>query len=226
MGTDWSALGNLISSTTPLYTRPGSGAAQFGANANQAFQEQQVQEALRKEEAKRKAAQKSKTFGKIGSTLGTLAGAALAPLTGGASLLIPAALGAGGAALGGAAGEAIGGGSPDLRDVAQYGLEGGIAGFMGGKGAGFGKPGVDATGMIDQSISGPLTATPRSMAQSTFGSMFGSKLPGVPSYLHGNVPLGGMGTNRFGYGAGRGLSGSYQIDPNTGEYVYMPGGGY
>ena len=43
MGADWSALGNLVSSLTPLVSKPGSGAYTYGQNANNAFQNQQIQ---------------------------------------------------------------------------------------------------------------------------------------------------------------------------------------
>lgn len=75
--------------------------------------------------------------GGIGSALGTALGVVLAPETGGASLLIPAALGA----VGGAAGAAVTGGNP-----LTAGLEGGAGGLTGGFLSGLLGGGADVAG--------------------------------------------------------------------------------
>lgn len=76
----------------------------------------------------------------LGGTAGTLAGAALAPETGGASLLLPAALGAAGGALGGGVGSAAsGGGNPWGAAIG-----GGVTGLLGGLASGLLSPAADA----------------------------------------------------------------------------------
>lgn len=201
MGTDWSALGNLAAGLTGTVTKPGSAVDRFNQVSAGQFQEMQIQEALRKEEEKRKKAEKSKAFGSIGGTLGTLAGAALAPLTGGASLMIPAALGAAGGAIGNVAGQAIGGGGIDPRSVIQSGFSGGMGGYMGGKSAGFGAQSGYGEG---NPVGPPSPVTPMSMGRSTLGAMFGNNMGGVPQFMQSR--------------------GQWQQDPRTGEYTWMPGG--
>lgn len=80
---------------------------------------------LMAEKQRKKAEEKEKgsKLGKIGSTLGSIAGYALAPVTGGASLALSTGLGAG---LGSVAGQAMGGQGIDWGDAMRSGVTSGI----------------------------------------------------------------------------------------------------
>ena len=236
---DWSALGNMVSGLMPLVSRPGSGAANYGANANAAFQEQQVQEAIKREQQKQEKAKKGKMFGSIGATLGTLGGVALAPLTGGASLLVPAALGAAGGAIGGAAGELAGGGRVAVNDVLKYGAQGAAGGFAGGMGAGVGAGGPMEAGMgaggnlLETGAAGigksAFAPTSKALVKSTLGNMFGDQMRNIPlGGMDGGgyqAPSGGIANRQGGYGNSYIPSrGALKMDANTGEYYYTPWG--
>lgn len=226
MGTDWSALGNLTTGLMPLVAKPGSGAAQYAGAQNQAFQESQIQEALKRQQAQQKKKEKSALFGSLGGTLGAIGGAALAPLTGGASLLIPAALGAAGGAIGSTAGQALGGGGINPQQSLMAGAMGGIGGYMGGSDAGFGAKTLDNPGTYDPTTgafaNGIHYTAPKitsgAMAKSTFGSMFGGMAP---------IPGGGGSMRR------PRMSGYWQAHPTMPDtHTWSPydtvgdGGGY
>jgi hypothetical protein len=239
MGTDWSALGNLAAGLTGTVTKPGSAVDRFNQTNAGAFQEQQVQEALRKEQAKLEKAKKGKMFGSIGSTLGTLGGVALAPLTGGASLAIPAALGAAGGAIGGAVGELAGGGRVAVNDVLGYGARGAASGLMGGMGAAAKGPmeaGMGAGGnLLETGAAGigksAFLPTSGQMVKSTLGSMFSGQLPNIPlGGIQGGgyqaPSMGGGMANRMGMTGNSYMpsKGALKMDANTGEYYYTPWG--
>ena len=220
MGTDWAALGNLVTSFMPLVSKPGSGPSNYGRQQNDAFQNQQIQNAINEELKKQKKAEKGKLFGSIGSTIGAIGGAALAPLTGGASLAIPAALGAAGSAVGGAAGEAIGGGSVNPRNLIGYGLQGAGSGLMTGIGTGFGattKPYVDA-GLLDTTISGSAART----AGPTVGGMWGYGVGQQFPAMSGASLLRPSGPSPTTFGGGMKASGSWWRHPQTGDHYYQP----
>lgn len=230
---DWSALGNMVSGMIPLYAKEGSQAYNYGQQSNAAFQEQQIQEAVRQEAKKREKAKKGKMFGSIGATLGTIGGAALAPLTGGASLLIPAALGAAGGAIGGAAGQAIGGGKASGSDLVEYGVNGAIGGYSGAKDVGFGNYGYGRHNPVGPSVRysgaepvGGVTAG--SIAKGTMGSMLGSG-GAMVQRPDGAPQMGDFGYKSMGGVMNRGGATPlkrFRLNPETGEYEYMPGGGY
>lgn len=164
MGMDWTALANTVSGIGQGLSQPNSTTQNLNVKMNQMFQAQAQQQALKQAEEERKKKEKAGTFGKIGSTLGTIGGIALAPFTGGASLAIPAALGAAGGALGGAAGRAVGGGGFDMQQTLMDAAMGGVGGLGAGVVGGFGKAGqtaFNAAGNI-----GPAVApTPMGMAK-------------------------------------------------------------
>jgi hypothetical protein len=144
MKIDWNALGNLSGQLTAANSPANSQRAMFGRTIADQFAAQQEQAAMKKAEEERKKKERGKLFGKLGSTVGTIAGVALAPVTGGASLAIPAAMGAAGGALGGTAGQLVGGGGFDFTDTLGYAADGALGGAMGGMSAGFGKAGQTA----------------------------------------------------------------------------------
>lgn len=102
-----------------------------------------------------------KLGGEVGSTVGTVAGVLAAPFTGGTSLMIPVALGAGGAMAGGTLGElALSGEMPTWQEAGQWGLGGAI----GGAGAGLG--GVMQAGAAPSAVSpSALTAAEPGIAE-------------------------------------------------------------
>lgn len=179
MGMDWTALANTISGIGQGMAQPGHPSGQVNANMQQLFQAQAQQEALKKAKEEEEKKEKAGFMGKVGSALGTIGGVALAPFTGGASLLIPAAMGAAGSAVGGAAGRALGGGGFDLQQTGMDLLSGGIGGYMGGKTGGFGNAGnLDASpsAMLDTAVgSKPPMTTPGRMAGATFRAMTGQR---------------------------------------------------
>lgn len=104
----------------------GSGAARLGGAAQNITGAQIEQEARKKQQKEEEKKKKAGLFGKLGSTAGTLVGVALAPATGGLSLLGPAL----GGAVGQGAGELVGGGGFSPSNMLASGLAGGsIAGL-------------------------------------------------------------------------------------------------
>ena len=106
----------------------------------------------REQEEAQKKEKKKGLFGSIGSTLGTIAGAALAPVTGGTSLAATA-IGAGiGGAVGSAGGQALSGGGVDVGTAIQSGIMSGIT--TGIAPAVFGKLGLTGLTKLPASIQG------------------------------------------------------------------------
>jgi len=87
-------------------------------------------EAIKKAKKEQKKKEKSSGLGSIGGMLGTAAGIALAPVTGGASLALAGGIGG---ALGSAAGQAIGGGGVDAMSALGAGAQGAMTGYDYGK---------------------------------------------------------------------------------------------
>lgn len=155
---DWSALSNTMAGATQLFAPPGSQQWNMANTLMDSARAQAMAEEAKKREEEEKKKKKAGLFGKIGSTLGTVGGVLLAPLTGGTSLLIPAAMGAGGSMLGGAAGTLLGGGKIDGADMLGYGLSGGLGGLTGGMAGGFGKTALKTAPAIVTS-GGPAATT-------------------------------------------------------------------
>lgn len=183
MGMDWTALANTVSGIGQGLSQPNSTTQNLNVKMNQMFQAQAQQQALKQAEEERKKKEKAGTFGKIGSTLGTIGGIALAPFTGGASLAIPAALGAAGGALGGAAGRAVGGGGFDMQQTLMDAAMGGVGGLGAGVVGGFGKVASEGANIASKVMPGPIgnimaqtnklatTATPMGMAKGAVSAM-------------------------------------------------------
>lgn len=135
----------------------------------------------------------------IGSTLGTLAGAALAPETGGLSLAIPAALGAGGAALGGA----FTGSKNPLQDALLGGIAGGLGGGFGlgdelgiSNSAGLfdpataaGAEGVGAANLGNAGTASILDSAPAPALGSTGADALSNSTPSLAAEGYGGTPL-------------------------------------
>lgn len=170
MGMDWTALANTISGIGQGMTPAGQAAGGVNAQMNQMFQAQAQQQALKKAKEEEEKKEKSGKLGKIGSALGTIGGVALAPFTGGASLLVPAAMGAAGSAVGGAAGRAIGGGGFDLAQTGMDAAMGGIGGLGAGMLGGFGNAGQAAYNAAGN-VGAAVPATPVGMAKAGVNSM-------------------------------------------------------
>lgn len=165
MGMDWTVLANTISSIGQGMTPAGQAQGGVNAQMNQLFQAQAQQQALKKAKEEEEKKEKAGFMGKVGSALGTIGGVALAPLTGGASLAIPAALGAAGSAVGGAAGRALGGGGFDLQQTGMDAIMGGVGGLGAGMMGGFGKAGQTAYNAAGN-VRPAVPATPAGMARS------------------------------------------------------------
>lgn len=95
-------------------------------SAQAGIQAEALKKAKKEEEKKKKGA----LGGSVGSLLGTAAGMALAPVTGGASLALAGGLGG---MAGGLAGQALTGGSPSMTQGLGYGIQGAQAGYQYGK---------------------------------------------------------------------------------------------
>lgn len=126
------ALGQLFNQAGTMYAAPGSSQAAFNERMSDTFSTQQQAVALRKQKEAEEKKRKSSLFGSIGSTLGTIAGVALAPVTGGASLAIPALAGAAGGAIGGTVGNLVGGGGFNPQQSLMYGAQGAMGGLAAG----------------------------------------------------------------------------------------------
>lgn len=125
-------LGQLFNQAGTMYAAPGSSQAAFNERMADTFSTQQQAVALRKQKEAEEKKRKSSLFGSIGSTLGTIAGVALAPVTGGASLAIPALAGAAGGAIGGTVGNLVGGGGFNPQQTLMYGAQGAMGGLSAG----------------------------------------------------------------------------------------------
>ena len=126
------SLGQLFNQAGTMYAAPGSSMSEFNNRMNDTFNAQQQAVALRKQKEAEEKKRKSSLFGSIGSTLGTIAGVALAPVTGGASLAIPALAGAAGGAIGGTVGNLVGGGGFNPQQTLMYGAQGAMGGLTAG----------------------------------------------------------------------------------------------
>lgn len=126
------SLGQLFNQAGTMYAAPGSSQAAFNDKMGDTFNAQQQAVALRKQKEAEEKKRKSGLFGSIGSTLGTIAGVALAPVTGGASLAIPALAGAAGGAIGGTVGNLVGGGGFNPQQTLMYGAQGAMGGLSAG----------------------------------------------------------------------------------------------
>lgn len=142
-------LSSLLTQTGAAFSAPGSPTNRLATSSAQSAQSGIIAEQRRQLKKKAEKEQKGKLGGSIGATLGGLAGVALAPFTGGASLALTAALGAGGAALGDIAGTTIAGGEVDPGSVLQSavigGIGGGISGGLANAGAGVAGAGAKFT---------------------------------------------------------------------------------
>lgn len=126
MGLDPAIIAKALGGMAAGIGDPESTGARLGAiGADMAESEimRQQQERARKEAEKKK---KGAFGGKAGSMLGTIIGTALAPVTGGSSLVL-AGLGSG---LGSAAGQALGGGEVDWGQAATSGVTTGLTAGM------------------------------------------------------------------------------------------------
>jgi len=119
------SLGQLFNQAGTMYAAPGSSQAAFNDRMNDTFNAQQQAVALRKQKEAEEKKRKSGLFGKIGSTLGTIAGFAIP----GVGPIVGPAIGA---ALGGSAGQALGGGGFDAKQTLMYGAGGAMTGFGAG----------------------------------------------------------------------------------------------
>lgn len=122
----------MLGQVSQLFAGPTSNQGRFAQSLIQSGQAGIQAEAIKKARKEEEKKSKSKGLGSIGGILGTAAGIALAPVTGGASLALAGGLGG---AIGSAAGQAIGGGGVDGTDVAMSGLNGGFQGYSFGKSA-------------------------------------------------------------------------------------------
>jgi hypothetical protein len=183
MGIDWTALANTVSGIGQGLSQPNSTTQNLNLKMNQMFQAQAQQQALQRAEEERKKKEKSGFLGKVGSALGTIGGIALAPVTGGTSLAIPAALGAAGGAIGGSVGRAVGGGGFDMQQTLTDAAMGGVGGLGAGVLGGFGKVASEGANVAAKVMPGPIgnimsqtnklatAATPMSMAKGAVSSM-------------------------------------------------------
>jgi hypothetical protein len=125
-------LSSLLSQIGAAYSAPGSPVNRAATGLTASAQSGIL--AAQREEAKKLAEKKKKGAlgGSIGGTLGALAGIALAPVTGGASLAL---VGAASGALGSAAGSLATGGEIDTTSVLTSAAMGGIGGGFAGHAA-------------------------------------------------------------------------------------------
>jgi hypothetical protein len=134
----WLQLASLLADSGDLFAPAdsfqGRLSANLGASARAGIQAENIKAERKRAEDDRNAG----LFGKVGSTLGTLVGVAAAPFTGGTSMMIPVAMGAGGSLIGGMAGRAAGGGKTSFLDAAIDLGTGATGGFAGGRAVGLG----------------------------------------------------------------------------------------
>jgi hypothetical protein len=123
-------LSTLLAGHAKMFTANNPGQNEFADYLLKSGQAGTMGLLAEEEEKKRKKKEKGLLGGKIGATLGTVAGIALAPVTGGASLAAAGALGGG---LGGLAGQYIAGGSPSASSFALDAAQGGLSGYQFGK---------------------------------------------------------------------------------------------
>lgn len=105
------------------------------------------------------------TGGSIGGAVGTGAGLLLAPETGGASLAIPAAMGA----LGGGIGSAVSGGGNPWSSALMGGLSGLLGGALGGGQDLAGLGGADSSSAIDAGLTGGTGASSTASGANALG---------------------------------------------------------
>lgn len=205
------ALGQLFNQAGTMYAQPGSSMDNFNNRMHDSFTTQQMQAELERQKKEEEKKKKSKLFGSVGSTLGTIAGLALAPVTGGASIPLAMAAGGLGGAIGGTAGSMIGGGGFDAGQTLGYGVQG----AMGGLGAGMFAPAASgaagavapvakeaAVGMAPQTFGASASKGSQAMfnavtegvksaapATSKLFSGFSMKNPLLQGYLTSNVPF-------------------------------------
>jgi hypothetical protein len=199
------SLGQLFNQAGTMYAAPGSSQAAFNDKMNDTFNAQQQAVALRKQKEAEEKKRKSGLFGSIGSTLGTIAGVALAPVTGGASLAIPALAGAAGGAIGGTVGNLVGGGGFNPQQTLMYGAQG----AMGGLGAGMFAPKVVGsagtyTGAMKNGLFDPIGKFTPAAAPAASGGLFSriATNPNVQGYMRSQtMPM-------------QGLSSMFQNTPN------------
>jgi len=190
------SLGQLFNQAGTMYAAPGSSMSEFNNRMNDTFNAQQQSVALRKQKEAEEKKRKSGLFGSIGSTLGTIAGVALAPVTGGASLAIPALAGAAGGAIGGTVGNLVGGGGFNPQQTLMYGAQG----AMGGLGAGmFAPKAVGAagtyTGAMKNGLFDPIGKFTPAATPATSGNLFSriAANPNVQGYMRAQtMPMQGL----------------------------------
>lgn len=204
MGVNWNQLGSMFSNMSLGLAPQGTPMQRYAAQQADDYSARMYADAVRKQQKEEEEKKKAGLFGKIGSTLGTIGGVALAPLTGGASLAIPAALGAAGGAIGGAAGRAIGGGEFDPRQFMMDAAQGGLGGYLGGQFGGFGKAGAAVNpGTMDTS------------ARAMLGPAIGKSVAGATGPTMGGMAMGGM----QGVMAASGIGSIIQTGPNRYKWV-------
>lgn len=186
------ALGQLFNQAGTMYAAPGSSQAAFNDKMGDTFNAQQQAVALRKQKEAEEKKRKSGLFGSIGSTLGTIAGVALAPVTGGASLAIPALAGAAGGAIGGTVGNLVGGGGFNPQQTLMYGAQG----AMGGLSAGMFAPkvvgaanGGTYTGAMKNGLFDPIGKFTPNPAPAASGGLFSriANNPNVQGYMRSQM---------------------------------------
>lgn len=219
MGVDWNQLGSMFSNMSLGFAPQGTPMQRYAAQQADDYSARMYADAVRKQQKEEEEKKKAGLFGKIGSTLGTIGGVALAPLTGGASLAIPAALGAAGGAIGGAAGRMIGGGEFDPRQFMMDSAQGGLGGYLGGTIGGFGKAAQGATqaaatraGNLAGFVGGPQA-----------GQWASKAVTSMAAPTMGQMAMGGM----QGVMAASGMGSIIQVGPNAYRYVpnQVPFGG-
>jgi hypothetical protein len=175
-----SQLATLLAGHAKMFTANNPGQNEFADYLLRSGQSATMGLLAEEEEKKRKKAEKGGLFGKIGSTLGTAAGIALAPVTGGASLALA---GAAGGALGGLAGQYAAGGSPTLMGTALDAAQGGLSGYN------YGKAGELANSIQTSGVQPDIPASPDIAAK--MGTAQANALPSIMTTSPGataNVP--------------------------------------
>lgn len=125
-----SQLATLLAGHAKQFTANNPGQNEFADYLLRSGQSATMGLIAEEEEKKKKKKEKGLLGGKIGSALGTAAGIALAPVTGGASLAAAGAIGGG---LGGLGGQLLAGGSPSMGSFALDAAQGGLSGYTYGK---------------------------------------------------------------------------------------------
>ena len=143
-------------------------------SAQAGIQAEALKKAKKEEEKKKKGA----LGGSVGSLLGTAAGMALAPVTGGASLALAGGLGG---MAGGLAGQALTGGSPSMTQGLGYGIQGAQAGYQYGK-----------AGELSQSVGNGAQGN-LSPSNAPLNDIDGIAKRAADNVGFGPVPLGGGG---------------------------------